>query len=139
VGAGPHGSVEAANRAGAALLECNWKDVLESIRESERGGKAAGAYSIVRLAVTCSPACLLAMRKEPDPIAARVRMAQTTWRLTLRQSTVLELLAAGDSNKEIAGKLACAEVTVESHITELFRRSGARSRAGLVGLLLSFP
>ena len=101
--------------------------------------ESAGAYSIVRLSVTCSPPCWLAMRKEPDPIAARVRMAQTTWRLTLRQARVLELLAAGDSNKEIAGELACAEVTVESHITELFRRSGAKSRAGLVGLLLSFP
>jgi DNA-binding CsgD family transcriptional regulator len=136
---GPHGSVEVANRAGAALLECDREGVLESIRESERGGNSAGAYSIVPLAVTCSPSCLLAVRKETDPITARVRMAQTTWSLTLRQARVFELLVAGNSNKEIAGKLACAEITVESHITELFRRSGARSRAGLVGLLLSFP
>jgi DNA-binding CsgD family transcriptional regulator len=127
-----------ANRAGAALLECDRKGVLESIRESEPGGKPVGAYSIVRLAVTCSASCLLVVCKEPDPIVARVRMAQTTWGLTLRQARVLELLATGDSKKEIAGKLACAEATVESHITELFRRSGARSRAGLVGLLLSF-
>jgi DNA-binding NarL/FixJ family response regulator len=136
---GPHGSVEIANRAGAALLECDRKGVLESIRESERGGKSAGAYSIVRLAVTCSSSCLLAVRKEADPIAARVRMAEKTWILTPRQARVLELLTAGNSNKEIACKLACAETTVESHVTELFRRSGARSRAGLVGLLLSFP
>jgi DNA-binding NarL/FixJ family response regulator len=136
---GPHGSVEIANRAGAALLECDRKGVLESIRESERGGKSAGAYSIVRLAVTCSSSCLLAVRKEADPIGARVRMAEKTWILTPRQACVLELLTAGNSNKEIAGKLACAETTVESHVTELFRRSGARSRAGLVGLLLSFP
>jgi DNA-binding CsgD family transcriptional regulator len=136
---GPHGSVEMANRAGAALLECDPNGVLEAIRESQRGGKSVGAYSIVRLALTCSSSCLLAMRREPNPIAARVRMAQMTWRLTSRQARVLELLAAGDSNKEVACKLACVEATVESHITELFRRSGARSRAGLVGLLLRFP
>jgi hypothetical protein len=43
----------------------------------------------------------------------------------------------GVSNKEIAEALGCAEVTVENHLTALFRRSGARSRAGLVGCLLA--
>lgn len=39
----------------------------------------------------------------------------------------------------VIGPRPCAEVTVENHITELFRRCGAKSRAGLVGRLLTLP
>jgi DNA-binding NarL/FixJ family response regulator len=45
-------------------------------------------------------------------------------------------VAGGASNKEIAFALACSEVTVENHITELFRRSNTKSRASLVSKLL---
>jgi DNA-binding NarL/FixJ family response regulator len=48
----------------------------------------------------------------------------------------LDLVAAGMRNKEIARLLVCSEATIENHMTELFRRSGARSRAGLIGRLL---
>ena len=68
-----------------------------------------------------------------------MRQAHRTWGLSVRQARVLELVANGASNKDIAIKLACAEVTVENHITELFRRCGAKSRAGLVGRLLTLP
>jgi DNA-binding NarL/FixJ family response regulator len=51
---------------------------------------------------------------------------------------VLELIAAGGhSNKEIATTIGCAEVTVENHVTELLRRSGAKSRTDLVGRLFT--
>jgi DNA-binding NarL/FixJ family response regulator len=67
----------------------------------------------------------------------RVLLAQNRWRLSVRQTRVLELVATGMSNKEIAVVLACTEATVENHMTELFRRSGATSRAGVVGRLLA--
>jgi DNA-binding NarL/FixJ family response regulator len=68
--------------------------------------------------------------------AATAFAVQSQWGLSTRHARVLELVSEGLSNKEIAGHLACAEVTVENHVTELFRKSGARSRAGLVGRLI---
>jgi DNA-binding NarL/FixJ family response regulator len=38
----------------------------------------------------------------------------------------------GKSNKEIARSLACAENTVELHVTQLLRRASASSRAELI-------
>jgi DNA-binding NarL/FixJ family response regulator len=39
------------------------------------------------------------------------------------------------SNKEIAARLSCAEVTVEKQLTQLFRSSGVRSRTELMARL----
>jgi DNA-binding NarL/FixJ family response regulator len=79
---------------------------------------------------------LLAIRKERTGVLERVLTAQRNWGLTVRQARVLELVATGATNKEIACTLTCSEPTVENHVTELFRRSGATSRAGLVTRLL---
>lgn len=49
--------------------------------------------------------------------------------LTLRQSEVLNLLASGLSNKQIARQMNLAEVTVKLHITGIFRAFGANCRS----------
>jgi len=49
--------------------------------------------------------------------------------LTIRQSEVLSLLAAGLSNKQIARQLDVAEVTVKLHVTGIFRAFGANCRS----------
>jgi DNA-binding CsgD family transcriptional regulator len=50
-------------------------------------------------------------------------------RLTQREVDVLRLIAAGSSTKEIAATLVISEPTVERHITNLYAKIGARSRA----------
>jgi DNA-binding NarL/FixJ family response regulator len=52
--------------------------------------------------------------------------------LTPRQREVLQLVAEGYSNKEIAGRLEVALKTVETHRTELMERLGIHGVAGLV-------
>jgi DNA-binding CsgD family transcriptional regulator len=134
---GPGGAIEMANRAGRALLERGRREVLESIAESRRHRSGGGAFSTTRIKSPGWPAYTLAIRKAPLAIVERVLFAQRCWGLSVRQARVLELVANGDSNKDIARALTCAEVTIENHLTELFRRSGARSRAGLVGKLIT--
>ncbi len=48
--------------------------------------------------------------------------------LTPRQAEVLELLAAGNGNKEIRYRLGIAERTVRAHLTELFQVLGVHGR-----------
>jgi DNA-binding NarL/FixJ family response regulator len=43
----------------------------------------------------------------------------------------------GLTNKEIAGNLACAEVTVEFHVTALLRKTNTQGRAALVSRVLT--
>ena len=48
--------------------------------------------------------------------------------LTERQRDVLELLAAGKSNKVIARELALSEKTIKAHVTAVFRALGVVNR-----------
>lgn len=62
----------------------------------------------------------------------RFEVAAQRWTLTPRQGEVLGLLVRGKANKEIAEALNTAENTVELHVTNLLRKSGASSRAELI-------
>jgi DNA-binding CsgD family transcriptional regulator len=70
-------------------------------------------------------------------MGARMKAIATHWELTAQQGKVLGQLIRGKSNKEIAVALGCAENTVELHVTNLFRKTGATSRTELVSLFWS--
>jgi DNA-binding NarL/FixJ family response regulator len=69
----------------------------------------------------------------PTAVAAAPALAARAqaWGLTARQREILALVARGRSNKEIGRELACAENTVEYHVTAIMRRAGVRRRTEL--------
>jgi DNA-binding NarL/FixJ family response regulator len=52
--------------------------------------------------------------------------------LTPREVEVLQLIAAGLSNTEIADKLVLSNATVKTHVNRIFYKTGARDRAQAV-------
>jgi DNA-binding CsgD family transcriptional regulator len=75
---------------------------------------------------------LLGPARPTDAVEVRLELATPAWKLTPRQTDVLRLVARGDSNKDIAAALGCAENTIELHVTALLRRAGVSSRTQLV-------
>jgi DNA-binding NarL/FixJ family response regulator len=55
--------------------------------------------------------------------------------LSPRQRSVMDLLALGRSNKEIARELQLAEGTVKIHVNAIYRTLGARNRVGAVAAM----
>jgi DNA-binding CsgD family transcriptional regulator len=58
-----------------------------------------------------------------------VATAKTPGGLTEREAQLLRLVAAGHSNKEIAGELSVTINTVERHLVNIYSKIGARGRA----------
>jgi DNA-binding NarL/FixJ family response regulator len=56
--------------------------------------------------------------------------------VSAREAEVLQLVADGQSNKEIAKALNLSPATVKSHLARIFRRLGAGDRAQLVAMVM---
>jgi DNA-binding NarL/FixJ family response regulator len=56
----------------------------------------------------------------------------TAWALSVREREIVQLLAEGKSNKEVAGALGISVKTAETHRSNIMRKSGFGSLAELV-------
>lgn len=110
------------------------------------------ALRTVDRALELGAAAYVVKRAEPEDLVFAVRQAlspavyQVTSRpvrlpgrrttpqqpLTPRERQILELLAEGCSNAEIAARLSIKEPTVKSHLWQLYRKIGVRSRTAAV-------
>ena len=109
-------------RAGARgyLLKDSGRDMLfDSIRAAARGESLLQPEVVDRV---------VAHLAEPGP--AQVE------NLSGREQEVLELLAEGAANKEIAAQLHISERTVKAHVTGIFNKLGVNSRAEAVAVAI---
>ncbi|BDM65737.1 helix-turn-helix transcriptional regulator [Shewanella sp. NFH-SH190041] len=65
----------------------------------------------------------------PDELARRQAKLQA---LTKRERTIVQLVASGARNKEIARQLSISEHTVKAHISSVLRKTQSRNRVELL-------
>lgn len=75
-------------------------------------------------------------KRIPPEVAAELANHVGDEDLTLREITVLRLIAAGNANKEVAGQLSISEETVKSHVTNILAKLGANDRTHAVTIAL---
>jgi DNA-binding CsgD family transcriptional regulator len=64
-----------------------------------------------------------------ESLAGRPATTSNTYGLTARELEVLRLVAAGKSNRDIAGELVISEHTVARHVQNIFAKLDVSSRA----------
>lgn len=75
-------------------------------------------------------------KRIPPEIASELAEHATDDELSAREIEVLRLIAAGNSNKQIADLLFVAEATVKSRVTNILSKLGANDRAHAVTIAI---
>ena len=112
--------------------------VVESVRAGARGyvlktRDADELIQTVRLVaggnLVIDPQLVVALAEELSQVKERNRRAET---LTARELEVLQLLAFGRTNREIAEELELSPDTVKTHLTHIFEKLGESDRTAAV-------
>jgi DNA-binding NarL/FixJ family response regulator len=117
---------------GYLLKDTPSTEIAEAIRLVHRGCTHMGPGLFEKLLAT--PAGVAAESVAAEPVAAPSELAE----LTPREREVLELIAEGCSNREIAQRLYIAERTVKNHVNSILNRLGLRDRTQAAILATKF-
>jgi len=115
-----------AGARGYVLKDSSPSDLIEAIRAVARGG----TYLHPDVSMTVVNEYL----KRPDP---RARSGQPSVALSHREREVLQLIAEGRTNKEIAGQLGLSVKTIEAHRTRIMEKLKIHNTAGLTRYAIS--
>ena len=98
----------------------------------------AAAQGQAALAPRCSCACSTPCGRVPTSgyRTAPSVVAMPFDELTQRERDIVELIAQGLSNAEIAERLLVSTATVKTHVNHVFAKTGVRDRAQLVSRAL---
>ena len=131
------GRVLHANSNAQVLLSRDRAAVVRSLARAVVGAPADLAWDLAPLRGTEKRQGFLAiLRKAGHDVDRSVREASARWRLTTRQTQVLELMVRGYTNALIADSLGIGEGTVEFHLSAIFDKAGVDSRAMLFARML---
>lgn len=114
--------VTEAGAAGYLIKQTAANDLLKAIREAHRGN----AYFSPSIAKRLRDQCREAFSAGSEPSARR-----RTDHLTTREAEVLQLIAEGRANKQIAAELCISIKTVEKHRQQVMNKLGIHDVAGL--------
>jgi len=114
------GAIES-GAAGFVLKDCSAEDLIAAVRAVAGGG----AWFDPGVA----PRLLDHYRRLVGPAA---RQAAKLESLTDREQEVLQMIARGATNAEIAAALHVAEATVKTHVGSIFAKLGVRDRSAAI-------
>lgn len=131
------------------VLMLTYTDEPDVIRAAVRGGASGylvhGTFDVEDLATAVrqaaagtgnplSPVAITAlMEAVKEPAAERPHNAdRDRYRLSVRESEVMDLIAQGRANREIAAQLFLTEKTVKNHVNRIFAKLAVENRAAAI-------
>ena len=129
------GEILLANLRCHALVARDSGGVARSLADALANKQGELSWDLTPFQPKNGPQGFLAVLREPPPRAVGSRSidrAKSRWKLTTRQTQVLDLLAQGITNVAISEALRIRVGTVEFHISSLFDKAGVDNRATLI-------
>lgn len=85
-----------------------------------------------------SPALLFVISLEDISKSPKLKenIAKRQYHLTSREMEIIQLVAAGLTNNEIAGNIFISTKTVETHLSNIFEKTDVRNRTELASLIV---
>ena len=111
---------------------CDFSDALiqrNAAGDRQRAGSLLNQATIIASALGMKPLMERLAGNEARARGARDKSPEYPLGLTHREVEVLRLLAAGDSNREIAAGLVLSVRTVERHVANIYDKTDSRGRA----------
>ncbi|MEV4418390.1 helix-turn-helix transcriptional regulator [Patulibacter sp. NPDC049589] len=106
------------------------RDLLRSVCSTVQDAAAGLDEPIADLHAGAGDGTTKDVRERARTAAARARMA----RLTDRQAEIMELIAAGATNAEVARRCAIHEDSAKRHLAQILRRLGATNRLEAIAM-----
>jgi DNA-binding NarL/FixJ family response regulator len=98
------------------------------LKEASASDVISAVKAAMRLEATCPPRLCHTLFQFVAQTAEQPQSAQPRLDLTLRQLQLVELVAKGLTNKEIAAQLNLSEFTVRNHIHRILKQADVGSR-----------
>jgi DNA-binding NarL/FixJ family response regulator len=118
-----------AGASGFLLKDAPPEEMLGAVRTVHAGEAVIAASSTRRLLQHVAP-----MLRDAPASASATTDSRALAELTPREREVLELMAYGATNTEIAGRLFVSQATVKTHVGRVLSKTGSRDRVQAVVL-----
>lgn len=132
----PYAEAYARFREAEAVMQRNGSrsTALEPLRRAHELARDLGAGPLLREVEHLATRARLELDEESKKDLVSVVDPATRFGLTPREREVLELLAAGHTNRQIAERLFISEKTASVHVSNILRKLSATSRTEAAGL-----
>ena len=122
-----------AGAAGCLTKKASDKEIVRQVREVYRG-----EYPINESLLTKPGVALSVLQQFQDLLLVEKEVEPLISPLSRRETEILEYIARGNSNKEIAYTLGICNQTVKNHVTSIMRKLAANDRTHAVVLALRY-
>ena len=103
--------------------------LLSAVAEADRAGRSGRSLAVLTDVTTKGKVKEHhGAREEPEARAAPRVLREIPYGLTIRELTVLQLMATGKLDKQIAGELGISLLTVHKHVSNILGKMNAASR-----------
>lgn len=134
--AGAEGAAGATSTAGAEGAADGSRETAQTVAAEMRAGAGSDAGVVAHAPANAGASA--SASDVPDRIAAQAQLLRTHYRLSARETEIMELIARGNTVARIAEMLVVSENTVRTHSKRIYAKLDIHKKQELIDLIDTF-